>query len=72
MLFNLHKNRIRCHHTTSGFAKLGGGVITQTVAGTKTVGDSPNGAQLTPQLRKAADALYVSGQIHRGQKLENE
>ena len=41
-------------HTTSGFAKLGGGVITQTVAGTKTAGESPNGVCLSPQLRQAA------------------
>ena len=43
--------------TTSGFAKLGGGVIAQTVAGTKTAGDNPNGVWLSPQLRKAASPL---------------
>ena len=47
--------------TTSGFAKLGGGVITQTVAGTKTAGDSPNCVRLSPQLRKSASTLYASG-----------
>jgi len=36
---------------------LGGGVITQTVAGTRTAGDNPDGVQLNPQLRKAAGAL---------------
>jgi len=33
---------------TRGFAKLGGKVIAQTVAGTKAAGDNPNGVQLTP------------------------
>jgi len=42
---------------TRGFAKLGGGVTTQTVAGARTAGDSPNGARLHPQLRKAAGPL---------------
>ena len=42
---------------TSGFAELGGGVITQTVAGTKTAGDNPNGVRLHLQLRKAAGPL---------------
>ena len=51
----------RCHHITSGFAKLGGGVTTQTVAGTKTAGNNPNGVRLHPQLRKAADPLGASG-----------
>ena len=46
---------------TSGFAKLGGGVTTQIVAGTKTAGDSPDGVQLNPQLRKAASTLSASG-----------
>jgi len=40
---------------------LGGGVTTQTAAGTKTGGDSPNGARLSPQLRKAASAMYATG-----------
>ena len=44
-------------HITSGFAKLGGGVTTQTAAGTKTAGDNPDGVQLHPQLRKAASPL---------------
>ena len=47
------------HRLTSGFAKLRGGVTTQTVAGTKTAGDNPDGVQLSPQLRKAAGTLYV-------------
>ena len=34
-----------------GFAKLGGKVIAQTVAGAKTVGNNQNGVQLTPQLQ---------------------
>ena len=46
--------------TTSGFAKLGGGVITQTVAGTKTAGNNPNCVRLRPQLRKAASPLAAS------------
>ena len=46
-------------HTTSGFAKLGGKVATQTLSGTETAGDSLNGARLRPQLRKAAGALSV-------------
>ena len=37
----------------------GGKVITQTVAGTKTAGNNPNGMRLNPQLRKAAGALAV-------------
>ena len=49
-------------HTTSGFAKLGGGVITRTVAGTRTAGDSPNCVRLRPQLRKAAGTLSESEQ----------
>jgi len=48
---------VKYEHTTSGFAKLGGGVIAQTVAGTKTAGGNPNGARLRPQLRKAAKTL---------------
>ena len=50
----------RCHHITSGFAKLGGGVTTRTVAGTRTAGGSPDCVQLTPQLRKAASPLCAS------------
>ena len=50
------------HQITSGFAKLGGGVTTQTVVGTKTAGDSPNGVRLNPQLRKAASPLYAMGE----------
>jgi hypothetical protein len=50
----------RCLHTTSGFAKLGGGMTTQTVAGTRTVGDNPNGVWLHPQHRKAASPVYAS------------
>jgi len=45
--------------STSGFAKLGGGVTTQTLAGTKTAGNNPNGVRLHPQLRKAAGTCYV-------------
>jgi hypothetical protein len=45
---------MKCQRITSGFAKLGGKVTTQTVASTKTAGDSPDGARLNPQLRKAA------------------
>jgi len=48
---------IKWQRLTSGFAKLGGGVTTQTVVGTKTAGDSPNGVRLNPQLRKAASPL---------------
>jgi hypothetical protein len=50
--YNCEDNR--CQHTTSGFAKLGCRVTTQTVAGTKTAGDNPDGVWLHPQLRKAA------------------
>ena len=50
----------RDQRTTSGFAKLGGGVTTQTVAGTETAGDNPNCVQLSPQLRKAASPLGAS------------
>jgi len=50
---------IKWQRLTSGFAKLGGGVTTQTVVGTKTAGDSPNGVRLNPQLRKAASPLAV-------------
>ena len=46
---------------SKGFAKLGGGVTTQPVAGTKTAGDSPNCVRLHPQLRKAASPLSASG-----------
>jgi len=53
--------------TTSGFAKLGGGVTTQTAAGTKTAGDSPDGVRLTPQLRKAAGTLSASGRKRSGE-----
>jgi len=49
-------------HLTSGFAKLGSGVTTQTVVGTKTAGDNPNDVWLHPQLRKAASTLGASGQ----------
>jgi len=35
-------------------------VTTQTVAGTKTAGDSPDGMWLNPQLRKAAGTLAVT------------
>ena len=45
---------LKCLPTTSGFAKLGGGVIAQTTAGAKTAGDNPDGVRLNPQLRKAA------------------
>ena len=44
---------------TRGFAKLGGGVTTQIAAGTKTAVDSPDGARLNPQLRKAASPLLL-------------
>jgi len=47
---------------------LGGGVITQTAAGTKTAGDNPDGVQLNPQLRKAAVSLSESEQECSGQK----
>ena len=45
--------------TTSGFAKLGGGVTTQTAAGAKTASDNPDGVELNPQLRKAASPLVA-------------
>ena len=48
---------LKIQHITSGFAKLGGGVIARTAAGTKTAGDSPNRARLHLQLRKAAGPL---------------
>ena len=48
---------MKAHQPTSGFAKLGGGVTTQTVAGTKTAGVNPDGVRLHPQLRKAAVSL---------------
>ena len=47
---------------TRGFAKLGSGVTTQTVAGTRTVSDNPDDVWLSPQLRKAAGAFYASEQ----------
>jgi len=50
--------KFKRHCTTSGFAKLGGGVTTQTLAGTKTAGDNPDGVRLHPQLRKAAGAMW--------------
>jgi len=55
----------KCQRLTSGFAKLGGGVTTQTAAGTKTAGDSPNGVRLSPQLRKAASTLDEMQRIQR-------
>ena len=54
----------RCLHTTSGFAKLGGGVIAQTVAGTQTDSDNPDSVQLHPQLRKAAGPLAAMRRVH--------
>ena len=57
--------------TTSGFAKLGGGVTTQTVAGAKTAGDNPDGVQLHPQLRKAASPLGASGGSAAYDRLNN-
>jgi len=64
------KNK-KCQRLTSGFAKLGGGVTTQTVAGTKTAGDNPNCVRLNPQLRKAAGTLAaMAGQ--RSYKMINE
>ena len=51
---------MKAQQPTSGFAKLGGGVTTQTVAGAKTAGDNPDGVQLHPQLRKAAGPLGAS------------
>ena len=53
---------IKYQHLTSGFAKLGGGVTTQTVAGTKTAGDNSYCVLLHPQLRKAASALGATGE----------
>jgi len=38
---------------------LGGGVTTQTAAGTKTAGDNPDGLRLNPQLRKAAGPSVI-------------
>ena len=62
---NIRRNKStekqRGHHTTSGFAKLGGGVTTQTVVGARTAGDSPNCLRLNPQLRKATGTLSASG-----------
>ena len=55
-----------CQHLTSGFAKLGGGVITQTTAGAKTAGDNPDGVRLHPQLRKAAGSLDASRRMCSG------
>ena len=43
-------------------------MITQTLAGTKTAGDSPNCVRLTPQLRKAAGPLGASERDSGGQK----
>ena len=63
--------KMKCQHLTSGFAKLGGGVTTQTVAGTKTAGDNPNRVRLHPQLRKAASTLSASEQSRGGQRLNN-
>ena len=62
---NKHKKE---QHLTSGFAKLGGGVTTQTAADTKTAGDSPDGVRLTPQLRKAAGTLYENQRKRSWQK----
>jgi len=50
---------------TRGFAKLGGKVTTQTVVGTKTAGDNPNGVRLHPQLRKAVGPLSATGRTER-------
>ena len=48
---------------TSGLAKLGGKVITRTLARPLTVSDNPNGVQSSSQLRQAAGTLEASGQI---------
>ena len=58
-----------CQHTTSGFAKLGGGVTTQISVGTKTAGDNPDGVWLNPQLRKAASPLGASDRECSRQKV---
>jgi len=44
-------------------------VTTQAAAGTKTAGDSPDGARLSPQLRKAAASLSANGRKRSGQKV---
>ena len=72
MLFNLHKNRIRCHQITNGFAKLGGKVTTQTVAGTQTAGDNPDVVWLHPQLRKVAGPLYENSESAVGKYSEKK
>ena len=54
---NLGYKMIECQQITSGFAKLGGGVITQTLAHPLTVGDNPDGVQLTPQLQSRRDVV---------------
>ena len=54
----------KCQQITSGFAKLGGKVTIQTAAGTRTAGDNPDGVRLSPQLRKAASALYAMQRKH--------
>ena len=45
---------IKCQHTTSGLAKLGGKVTTQAVVFRTTVSESSSVVQLSPQLRQAA------------------
>ena len=49
MYDNNRKNDNKNQRTTCGFAKLGGGVTTQIVAGAKTVSDNPNFVRLHPQ-----------------------
>ena len=42
------------------------------MAGTKTAGDSPNGARLSPQLRKAASPLSAIGRAIAGKGKSNQ
>ena len=51
------------------FCEIGGGVTTQTMMGTKTVSDNPDGVCLTPQLRKAASPLCVMRRQRCGQRI---
>jgi len=51
---------------------LGGGGTTQTAAGTKTAGDSPNDVRLHPQLRKAAGTLAARRTAQRDNEAEKE
>ena len=64
--------RWKCLQITSGFAKLGGGVTTQTFVHPLTAGDNPNRVRLSPQLRKAAGPLDAIGRAIAGKGKSNQ